>query len=599
MKWKITFNVINVHKKEPKFLNLLIVSFINYPLLLSMIFEFENLELLRNLVSQGGMILFFSFVFSRVKLFRHIFSKSKMSKKDKIVLILFFAGIGIFGTYTGIPVKGALANTRVVGVFVGGLLGGPVVGIGAGIVAGVHRWVVDINGFTAIACMISTIAEGLLASLLWKQFKRSSNKWLFASIFGLVAEIMQMLIILIVAKPFNASVELVQIIGLPMIFGNAIGIGMFIAIADSLFREREKIAAIHAQKVLKITEESLPYLRQGLNRTTAIKTANIIYKQLNLAAVSFTTDQTCLAHVGLGMDHHGNGARLQTVSTLKVIAEGRTYIANIKNEIDCSDPNCPLKSAVISPLKSGDKVIGTIKLYREKEFGISQVDVEVAKGLASLFSLQIETSRIDEQARLLNNAELKALQSQINPHFLFNSINTVSSFIRTKPERARELLLDLSDYYRFRLHEPNKFIPLSKEIEHVKAYLEIEQARFEERLIVKIRGDRDEQCLVPPLIIQPIVENAVKHGIQNSINGGEISIIIESKKSCVKIYIEDNGTGMNSSELKNILKDKKGSVGLTNVNSRLINAYGEKYCLKIDSKKDKGTTVCLKIPLKS
>jgi two-component system, LytTR family, sensor kinase len=553
-------------------------------------------ELLTNMISQGGMIAFFSLLFTKVKLFRKIFSKSRMSLTDRSIIILFFAGIGIIGTYTGIPVRGALANTRVVGVFVGGLLGGPVIGISAGILAGVHRWAIDIGGFTAIACMISTIAEGCLASILWKKFQKSKNKWLFACLFGMAAEIMQMGIILLTARPFNDAVGLVSIIGLPMTIGNGIAIGMFIAIADSFFREREKIAARHSQKVLKIAEESLPFFRRGYNEETARETAKIILKQLKLAAVSFTGTDKCLIHEGIGKDHHQSGRPLRTALTKKVILEGRYMIAAVKEEIDCSDLQCPLKSAIIVPLRSAGKVIGTLKLYRDRENAITQVDVEVAKGLASLFSLQIEISRLEEQSRLLGSAELKALQSQINPHFLFNAINTVSSFIRTKPERARELLLDLSDYYRFRLHEPEEFIPLIKELEHVQTYLEIEQARFEDRLKIEIPGEDIPMISVPPLILQPIVENAVKHGIQNSINGGSVTISLEKKKDSVIISVEDNGSGIDKEKLKNLLVDRKGSVGLTNVHKRLINAYGPEKGLQIHSRKDKGTRVWMTIP---
>ena len=563
-----------------------------------MYFEMEILELFKALVSQGGMIAFFSLVFSKVRLFRKIFSKSRMSMFDRTIIILFFGGVAILGTYTGIPVRGALANTRVVGVFVGGLLGGPLIGISAGIVAGVHRWAIDIGGFTATACMISTIAEGCLASLLWKKFQQTKNKWLFASLFGLAAEVMQMGIILLTTRPFNEAVELVGIIGLPMIIGNAIAIGMFIAIADSLFREREKIAARHSQKVLKIAGESLPFFRQGFNEETARSTAKIILKKLQLAAVSFTGTEVCLSHEGLGKEHHQPGQTLKTPLTKKVIKEGRHHIAGIKEEIDCTDLQCPLKSAVIVPLTSAGQVIGTLKLYRDREYAITEVDVEVAIGLASLFSLQIEISRLEEQSRLLTKAELNALQSQINPHFLFNAINTVSSFIRTKPEKARELLLDLSDYYRFRLHDADEFIDLQKEMEHIKTYLEIEQARFDDRLEVDFPDTVNLEISVPPLIVQPIVENAVKHGIQNSVMGGKVSISLEKKKGQVIISVEDNGVGIETEKIKNLFNEKNDSVGLRNVHERLINAYGPQFGLNISSKKDKGTKVWMAIPLK-
>jgi len=405
-----------------------------------------------------------------------------------------------------------------------------------------------------------------------------------------------MIIILLTARPIAEALDLVRLIGLPMIIGNGIAIGMFIALADSLFREREQIAAQHSQKVLKIAEKTLPFFRKGLNEETAREASKIILKQLNLAAVSITGTDACLVHEGMGKDHHLPGRSLRTSLTRRVITEGRYHIAKIKEDIDCSDPECPLRSAVIVPLKSGDEVQGALKLYRSREYAITQVDVEVAVGLASLFSLQLEISRLEEQSCLLNRAELKALQSQINPHFLFNSINTVTSFIRTKPEKARELLVDLSDYYRYRLHEPDAFIPLGRELEHIRTYLEIEQARFDDRLEVVFPPKATPPLSVPPLILQPLVENAVKHGVAGKVEGGRITIDIEEKKDGVVIRIEDNGSGMDKETVAGLLSGKGNSVGLINVHRRLINAYGPSSGLKISSKKGRGTSLWMTIP---
>ncbi|MCG8571271.1 MAG: sensor histidine kinase, partial [Spirochaetes bacterium] len=145
------------------------------------------------------------------------------------MLIIFFSLFGIVGTYSGIPVMGALANSRVVGVFVGGLIGGPMVGFLAGLISGIHRWAIDIGGFTAFACMIATICEGTLAGILSPYYKKSNKKWLMAFFAGILAEVLQMLILLILVKPFSEAWELVKIIGIPMIFANSVGISMFIA----------------------------------------------------------------------------------------------------------------------------------------------------------------------------------------------------------------------------------------------------------------------------------------------------------------------------------------------------------------------------------
>ena len=126
----------------------------------------------------------------------------------------------------------------------------PAVGLAAGAVAGFHRFAIDVGGFTSIACMVSTLAEGLLAGLLSSRMRKYSNKGIFAALWGAAAEFMQMGIILLIAKPFHSAVELVEVIALPMIIGNAIGIGMFIAIAEDAFREAERIAVRQSHRVL-------------------------------------------------------------------------------------------------------------------------------------------------------------------------------------------------------------------------------------------------------------------------------------------------------------------------------------------------------------
>ena len=555
-------------------------------------------KLLIDLISQGGLIVFFALVLFRLRLFRGILSRSKITIRDKFVLILFFSTMGIIGTYTGIPIQGALANSRVVGVFVGGLIGGPVVGIITGLIAGMHRWAIDIGGFTSVACMASTIVEGCIAALLSRRFRQSENKWIFAFFAGIVAESIQMIIILIIARPFTAAVNLVSIIGIPMVLGNAIGISMFVAISESFFKEEERISAIQSQKILKIVEKTLPIFRRGFNEESAEKTAKIIYRELNVSAVAFTNTERILSHVGAGHNHHTQGMLIQTELTHKSLHQGTIQIARLGKEIGCKTPRCALQSAVIAPLMKGSTPIGTLKLYRDKPYTISQADVEIAKGLASLLSLQVELSAVDKGERLLAKAELRALQSQIHPHFLFNTINTISSMITDEPLKAKDLLLDLSDYYRNRLYLVKDMISLQAEIENIKTYVAIEKARFGDKLSVIIKPNCDNfQCMVPPLILQPIVENAVKYGVQKNVQKIEVNIKAEKTEKDLIISITDNGIGIPPHKIEEILHKDQLNHGLSNVNQRLINLYGEDYALHITSEEGKGTVVWIHIPL--
>lgn len=554
--------------------------------------------LLKNLVNRVGVILILALFLSKIGFFRKIVSKQDMNIRYKLYLSIIFGAFGIIGTYTGVPVRGAIANFRVVGVFVGGLLGGPIVGILSGIIAGGHRFFMDIGGFTSLACSVSTLAEGIMAGLLKKKFENSSCRSIFALLAGFLAEIMQMIIILLVAKPFSEAVELVKIIGIPMILANGIVISIFIVITDSIFNEIENEAVYQAQLALKIADRTLSYFRKGYNETTATDTAKIIYDMTNIKAVAFTDTEKILAHVGIGEDHHLSGSPVKTSLTREVL-ESKTYrVANTKEEIGCDHWDCPLKSAVIAPIKEDDKVIGSLKLYKGEENSITKVETELALGLAKIFSTQIELSKIDYQRELLSRSELKALQSQINPHFLFNAINTIVSLTRIKPEEARRLLIHLGNYFRTNLEQDVDDVDLYKEIEHVNSYIEIEKARFGDKLQIVYDIPEGINCKLPPLLLQPIVENAIKHGILNKIEGGIVEIIAIDDVNDTKLIVKDDGVGISKDILDSLFKEKENreKIGLKNVNERLRNKYGEKYGLKIESEVNKGTIVTMAIP---
>ncbi len=555
------------------------------------------ITLLEELVNQVGSIVLAAVLLSRFAFFRRLATRDKIHIRYLIILAIFFGLFGIFKTYSGIPVKGALANARVVGVFVGGLIGGPVVGIISGLIAGIHRWAIDIGGFTAFACMVSTVSEGILAGFLSKSFYRSEPRWLFALYTGALAEVMQMAILLVLVKPFDAALDLVSIIGIPMIVANAIGISMLIAIVDTIYNERDRIAANQSKVVLQIANRTINYFRKGLTEETTRQAALIIKEMTGVSAVSFTSMDRILAHVGTGSDHHIPGLPLVTKITKQVLKDGKSRIAETKEDISCSHKECPLNSVVIVPLKEKDVVIGSLKIYKTGENKITSVDVELAEGLASLFSTQIELSRIEEQAKLLNISELKALQAQINPHFLFNSINTIISLIRTSPEKARDLLIKLGAYFRNSLYHSDE-IYLSDEIQNIKNYLEIEKARFGEKLNVTIDVPENLNCMIPPFTLQPLVENSLKHGLLPKLNGGSIEIRGERDGSEIHLTVKDNGVGIDGDKLTTILDDSvcSKSVGIKNVHKRLICKYGSSYGLKVESRPEAGTIVSLTIP---
>ncbi|WP_425445923.1 LytS/YhcK type 5TM receptor domain-containing protein [Dethiothermospora halolimnae] len=555
-----------------------------------------TLDILAGLVNRIGIIIILSFVSSKVNLLKKLALEKEITFKDKTLMAVFFGIMGIIGTYTGIPVKSALANSRVIGVFVGGLLGGPYVGVLSGVIAGGHRFF--IGGFTALSCAISTIISGFMSGFLSKRFYNRDNKWTYTLFLGAISEAIQMCIIIALARPIADSIELVKLIALPMIITNSIGISICIGISESIFKDQQRAASIQAQRALNIANKTLKYFRKGFNEETSYKTAEIIYNMTSVKAVSITNTEKILSHIGIGEDHHKVGDYIKTGLTKEVINQGVYKVANYHYEINCNHMNCKLKSAVIVPLKEKNKTIGCLKLYKTTENSITQVDLELALGLASLFSTQIELSKLEYQSKLLAKSELKALQAQINPHFLFNAINTIVSLIRTKPEKARKLLLNLGDYFRKNLYKSSEEVDLLEEIKHVKSYISIEKARFGDKLSINFHIDKNINCSLPPLILQPIVENSIKHGILKKLDGGNVDIYVIDNKDNVKLIVKDNGVGMSEETINNILykENTNGSIGLINVNNRLKTKYDDDYGLIIESTLNKGTTVTMKIP---
>lgn len=560
-----------------------------------------SLVLLTSLFNKLGIIVLAAFLLSKTEFFKGYLTKENFSWPDKLFFSTLFGSVGIIGTYWGIPVNGAIANSRSIGVIIAGFLGGPSVGIGAGLIAGIHRMLIPDGPFTAIPCGISTIIGGIIAGYSKHFVDEHRQKWFWGILITAIIESIQMGLILLLARPFDEALHLVKIIFTPMTVINSLGTGAFLLLFQGIYDDQERAAALKAQLALNIAAKTLPYLRKGLNRETAKYVSEIIMEAVQVDAVSITNTDTILSHIGLGSDHHESGKAIHTAFTKKALLEGKLSIANEPSKIECDVKNCPLKSAIVVPLKNADQVIGALKLYKKRKGAITSSDIELARGLGQLFSTQLELSTLDYQKELLNKAEIKALQAQIQPHFLFNALNTIVAYCRTDAGKARELLLKLSQYLRQSFKNSGDFIDFSIELEYIKNYLSIEEARFGNRLSVVYDIQNEIITKVPPLILQPIVENALKHGIMNAKEGGIITIRAFEQNNMLIMQVVDNGVGMdmdtiyNNYNYNNSQNSEHGGVGLINVNERLKSLYGKE--LIIDSKPNYGTTVTLQVPI--
>lgn len=395
--------------------------------------------LILDMLERMAIITIFTYIIFQTDIMKYLV-KDEYDKKDKIIMVILFSILSIMGTYFGIYITdNSLANSRPIGAIVAGYLGGPVVGIIVGTISGVHRYA--LGGFTALACAISTAFEGAIGGTFRIIFKKHGLSPAIAGLSAIVAEIVQMIIILIFSNDLNTAIELEKKIAVSMIVINSIGVFLIVMVIESSKR--------------------------------------LVDSQVNLVK-----------------------------------------------------------------LKEANKI-----------------------------------------------SELKALKAQIEPHFLFNSLNVIGAYCRVDSEKARELILNLSDYFRGTLEIEGDFSTLNKEIMLIKSYVSIEQARFSNRLEVEFKIDDNLLSVkFPILILQPLVENSIKHGILKKIDGGKVTISIKDENSKAYVEIIDNGVGFENAD-----KSVSTGLGLENINNRLKLLYGEDYGLNIFSNSE-GTKVMFYIP---
>lgn len=542
------------------------------------------------------VIITVAFLLSQTPITRALFNLEQSIKKQ-ILLGIFFGAISMLGTLLGIQTHDAIANIRDIGAITGGLFGGPIVGLIAGVMGGVHR--ASLGGFTANSCALATILNGIFAGLLYTRKKEKFFSPLWGFIFAALAESFHMILVLLISPPFDKALALIKEVSGPMISANAVGVGLFLLVIKVSFMEKELVSAITAEKVLKITEKTLPILSKGLTPETADETAKVILEYTNLDAVGITDTEKILAFRGIGSDHHKQLSPIITTSTQKALETGRIVLMKNEFDVGCPINGCPLMSGVVVPLKdSSQNVFGVLKLYRKERNTMTPFDVEMAKGLANILSLQVELNKLETEKKLKTLFQLKALQSRINPHFLFNSLNTINYIVRSDPEKGRELIQKLSFLLRKTIDSEEALSTLSEEIDLVRAYLEIEQERFKDRLNYEFDIDSNLYSVkVPSLILQPIVENAVKHGFSLTKRSINIKISAYRRGNYVYLVVEDNGRGIDEETLSNIFEGNKKSLGIRNVRDRILNLYGNRSFFRIKSKINIGTKVIIGIPL--
>ncbi|MBL0608805.1 sensor histidine kinase [Aeromonas jandaei] len=552
------------------------------------------MQLVLSLLQQMSVSLVIAYLFSKSPLLRPLANYS-VRLPHKVLIYIIFSSFCILGTYVGLDIDDAIANTRAVGAVLGGLLGGPLVGFLVGLTGGLHRY--TLGGFTDLACAISTTCEGLLGGIVhWRLMRAGKMDALFepriAFFTTLYAEILQMIIILLVATPFDKSLQLVRTIATPMILANSCGAALFISMIRDQQQMYEKFSRVFSAKALNIANRTVGIMSQGFTPEASHKIARIIQEETGVGAVAITDTDKILAFIGTGEDHHLPGTPITSAITMRAIERNKVLFADGNAQpYRCSlSPQCQLGSVLVIPLQGHKGVIGTIKLYEPKKRLFLKINHTLGEGIANLLSQQLLAGRLEQQQRLLVQSELKLIQAQINPHFLFNTLNTISAITRQDPGKARDLLLHLSRFFRKNLKRQSGLTTLQEEQEHCRSYLEIELARFGDRLTVQNDIPAHLATLqLPSFTLQPLIENAIKHGISTLLDKGCLHLYTEETQETVTIHVEDNAGAWQP-------RPAGDGLGMTIVDRRLKSAFGERYGVTVSCEPEQWTRVSVTLP---
>ncbi|MCL2807448.1 MAG: histidine kinase [Coriobacteriia bacterium] len=364
----------------------------------------------------------------------------------------------------------------------------------------------------------------------------------------------------------------------------------------------DRLRARQSERTLKLAAQTLPYMQKGLKEESAQEVCKLLLPATEASAVSITNRERILGYFGREMNSHRIGSPIRTAATRRAIEEGKIQIARSYAEIGPPQAFESLQAAICVPLSQQGEVVGVLKFYFRNPRQINANQLAMAEGLGGLLEMQLRLAELEYQKELAAKMNLKALQAQINPHFLYNTINTIASLIRTNPQHARILLREFATFYRQTLEGSMDETTLDWEITQTLRYFGFEKARFgADQIFVKVEVDEDMLSIsVPAFIIQPLVENAVAHGRRE---GEPLHVCIRGRviDGQTIIIVEDDGVGMSESTqeraLERIGHDRVG-IALKNVAERLEGFFGINARLEVQSEVNVGTRIILNLGLR-
>lgn len=600
-------------------------------------------ELVEKLITNIAVLALTAEILSRIRPLQEAILNERRKWQQDIVLSLIFGGIIIMSTAIGVNIGSYSLDTKAIGAITAGLLGGPVVGFLSSCIGALYELFFSVPKVFARSAAFSTILCGLLGAGFYPYFQR--GKWKYKDLFVLACfgELVEMVSLIRITVSLQVAVDAILDAAIPMTLMNSIGILIFISCFNTVFVRQDLESSRQLQQMLELTKHCMPLFQGNLEKNDSMNAlVSMIIEETQWAGAMIMDRDRMLAwkivsdiDIKSPMDHMTDvkevwrnlGLPEEAWESSEVLEK---YLAELKGD-NSEEVQKNLKilrrlwgipeiaekaletkqmvtvfripetsvwyrtmrecSVVAAPFVIEEQAVGCLVVFMKKQWTGRKSELDMIENLVTIASYQIAVRELEKRKSMLQKAEFKALQFQVNPHFLFNALNTIASVCREDPERSRELLITLADYFRYNLDYEAYMVPLEEELDHVNDYLELERARFEEKLIVSYDVPERMDVMIPTLILQPIVENAVRHGI--SADGKRIvDIRIREEEDAFIVDIGDKGRGFKPDVLEKLETGEAigNSIGLSNVHKRMKNIYGENHGLKIMST-DHGSVV--------
>jgi two-component system sensor histidine kinase LytS len=537
------------------------------------------------------------YLFSRARFFSRLMLY-RMTLPDQISAILFFSALALVEE-VGFTPRGGFSpmNPPLTAACSAGLLGGPLMGGSVGLATGlITTWH---NGTSSSNVGIAPTIGGVLCGFICLMSVSLRQKVAAGSVATTFAAFVQLGLFLFEERSSITPMAFL-LMATPIAALDILGVIALVLMAADLQQRRESVARAEISRALRVVDESVSTLQHGLDKEAAAQLAEVVLNLSDVEAVAITDKDTVLAHQGLGAEFQRAGDPIRCPVTLDAIRTGSVQTCDNLPDSSCVPSDCPLSKAMAAPLACEDELFGALVLYRTRAHPFGADTIDLATGFARFLSKYLlQLTRLETQTRAVTSAEVKALQAQMHPHFLFNALNTIAALTAIDPQEAQQVTVTLGRILRSTLRaRSDVLVEIGRELENVRNYLTIEKARFEDHIrIVEAIDPPALNTLIPPFTLQPLVENAVLHGLSEKVEGGTLRLIIRQRGDRTWCWVVDDGMGMSAEKLAQLLDLHDNQLhGLVVVAERLKYLYNGHALFRVRSQEGKGTAVVIGLP---